>query len=354
MTAIDSLDWDGILEYIESEQAVLFIGPELAQIGEDPLSKNLSKKILDKFKNKIAYYHAQENLFLFSNRIVKNDAARFVRNYLTENQPNEYIYKMIAQIKFHLIVSLNPDSFLSDICYKYGVRHRFSYFKSKYKGTDDIEEPTIEKPLIYNLCGNKKDDESLILDYEDLFRFVASSLSAASLPVKLTAALEKARIFFFIGFSFERWHTQLLLRLLCGEEESQKYASTQQQVDDNTQEFLYHQFQIDFLEKNTSFLEALHQKCAEKGLLRDIYEASDQETTAILKRVQNDKDLYGALDLLKKKHQNTNYLHEVTLLMSQYNHLLDLKTKGTIDSRDYFVQYNKIIDNILDIANKHD
>jgi hypothetical protein len=350
MKDLQDLDWDTILDYIESEQAALLIGPEVMHFDGQPMNKAWRGQIWDKFRAKIAYNYEQDGLFLFSNKIAKNDAARFVRKFVNEREPEEAVYQKIAQIKFPLVVSINPDTYLSDVAHKYGVRHRFSYFKSRSKATDDVEEPQKELPLFYNLCGVVNDDESIILDYEDLFRLIASSVSAPGLPPKLQTALDKVRLFLFIGFQFENWHTQLLLRLLCGHEQTEKYAASRQHVDDETRDFLLHQFQIEFLEKDQSFLDALHDKCRSRNLLRNLANPASAEEIDIIKLIQTGKDLAAPLDVLRRQTDNTPVAHEATLLMGRYNSLMEEKNRGVMDSRDYFVEYNRLIDAILTTA----
>jgi len=352
MTDLNDLNWDTILNYIDSEQAALFIGPDIIQFEGKPLNRALRDNLRERFKDKIAHYHRQEGLFLFKGKIAKNEAAQYVRKYLDEHQPDETIFRKIARIKFPLVISINPDTYLSDICYKYGIRHRFSYFKSKDKASEDIEEPSKDLPLLYNLCGSKNEDESIILDYEDLFRLVSSSISAPGLPDKLKSSLEKVRLFIFVGFHFENWSTQLMLRLLCGKDESQKYAANTLSVDENTRDFLMHQFQIEFLEKDQLFIDALFDQCGQHQLLRDISDPASSDSIDIIRQIQIGKDLFKAFEMLRQKTMATPLYDEVTLLMSTYNTLLEEKKKGVLDSRDYFVQFNRTVDGLLSILRK--
>lgn len=347
MRSLEALEWDIILDYIESEQAALLIGPEIMYFDGKPMNMAWREGLHERFENKIAYFYEQEGFFLFANKIAKNDAARFVRKFINEREPDEAVYKKIIQIKFPLVISINPDTYLSDVAYKYGVRHRFSHFKSRNKATEDVEEPGKDLPLFYNLCGAVHDDESILLDYEDLFRLIASSVSAPGLPPKLQSALDKVRIFFFVGFQFEKWYTQLLLRLLCGQEESEKYATNRQQVDNEVRDFLLHQFQIEFLDKERSFLDHLHEKCAERKLLRPLAEPASADEINIIRLIQSGKELSSAFEILRQCTENTPEAHETTLLMARYNLLQEEKRKGTLDSRDYYMQYNRVIDGIL-------
>ena len=354
MKNLADLDWETILDYLKNEQAALLIGPGIVHIEDAPMNIAWRESIWKNFQNKIAYNYNKDGLFLFANRIAKNNAANHVRKYLNErspgkDSPEEEVYKKIIQIKFPLVVSINPDTYISDVAYTYGVQHRFSYFRNRSKAVEDVEEPQMALPLFYNLCGSVNDDESIILDYEDLFRLVSTSVGSPGLPPKLQAALSKVRMFFFIGFPFEKWYTQLLLRLLCGQEESEKYSSDQQQPDDEIRDFLYNQFQLEFLQKEESFLDALYAKCAEEDLLRPLADSASPAAVNIIRLIQTSKDLYAALEALRKYTSNTEYTNEATQQTARYNNLMEERRKGTLDSRDYFVEYNKIIDAMLQL-----
>ena len=216
----------------------------------------------------------------------------------------------------------------------------------------DVEEPQKDLPLFYNLCGTVYDDESIILDYEDVFRLVASSVGAPGLPPKLQTALGKVRIFFFLGFQFEKWYTQLLLRLVCGHEETEKYAANQQHVDQRVREFLLHQFQIEFLDKNQSFLDILHEKCGGRNLLRPLADPASPDEIRLIRMIQTGKELYGPLEFLRERTEKTTQSTEATLLLGRYNNLMEERKKGTIDNRDYFTEHNRIIDGILQTIRK--
>lgn len=352
MKDLQELDWETILDYIETEQAALLIGPEVMHFDGRPMNQVWRESVWNAFRSKIAYFYQQDGLFLFSNKIAKNNATNHVRKFLNERNPDETIFKKIIQIKFPIVISINPDTYLSDVAYKYGVKHRFSHFKSRSKAVEDVEEPQKNLPLFYNLCGTVNDDESIILDYEDLFKLISSSVSAPGLPPKLQTFLSKVRIFFFIGFQFEKWHTQLLLRLLCGQEESEKYAANRQIVEEHVCDFLLYQFQIDFIYPDQDFLDVLYEQCARRNLLRPLADQISADEIRIIRLIQTSKDLYAPLEELRRQTESGAATLESTLLIARYNNLMEEKKKGTLDSRDFFVEYNRIIDGILNIIRK--
>ena len=98
-----------------------------------------------------------------------------------------------------------------------------------------------------------------------------------------------------------------------------------------------------------SFLDALYAKCAEKDLLRPLADSASPAAVNIIRLIQTSKDLYAALEALRKYTEGSEHTNEATQQMARYNNLMEERRKGTLDSRDYFVEYNKIIDAMLQL-----
>ncbi len=182
MKSPDTLNWRRILRYIENEQAAILIGPEACIVKDKPLHQALEDHLIEMHEDTIAYHYKQDGLFLFEDKIAKNDAAQDVGFFFDEHASEEKPFRQLAEMKFHLYVSMNPDTYLSDTFYKYGIRHRFNYFRRQAvdlsldkENFNEVEAPDQDAPLIYNIFGSKNDDESLILVYEDVFFLIASS-----------------------------------------------------------------------------------------------------------------------------------------------------------------------------------
>ena len=126
--------------------------------------------------------------------------------------------RKILEIPFPLVISLNPDTFLFDIATT-NFEHRFNFRHFRFNGeqSDDTHLLAPDVPLIYNLLGSLEEDESIVLDYDDLFRFIQTTIGLRGLPDKVRIKLREANSFLFLGFDFEKWYAQLLLQMLTGE-----------------------------------------------------------------------------------------------------------------------------------------
>ncbi|MEY4926769.1 MAG: hypothetical protein RI894_1205 [Bacteroidota bacterium] len=339
---------------IKTQQCVLLIGPEIVQLGGKSLSRHLYHKLAAENGDDIAYYYEQHGLFLF-NEGGKEEIQREIRLFYERNEAvaalDKSIYKKIVEMPFHLVVSINPDSFLSDAAFAQQQQHRFAYFQNEGIAVEEVEQPLKETPLFYNLCGSIAKDASLILDYDDLFRLMKAAFASPSLPLKLAIALNEAKTFICIGFDFEKWYTQLLLQLLSGNKGKRikKYAIDTSIANEHTQTFLFDQFGIKFLGEEAAFFEHLYQEIKAEGLLRSLPTLASSKQVPLQQLIAANK-VAEALDYLHVNLTDEDDLHAVILLKSRQSNKEAVKHKGTIDIRDYNIEHNRIIDAILALS----
>ncbi len=199
MPNLSENDWQDILDDIQDQKAVLLIGPEIMKIDGKPLNRLMRDSLHARNPEDIAFYYERDGFFLFKSPESKVRVARQVKRFYRDIQPDAAILQRIVQMPFHLVVSVNPDTFVSEAFYKQGVQHRFHYFQHRHRDNenDEIEKPTRALPLVYNLFGSKDQDDSLVLDYDDVYKMLQSAFGPESLPNKLLRSFRRqARIFF--------------------------------------------------------------------------------------------------------------------------------------------------------------
>ena len=358
MTNFNTPEWDkkfrSIFADIRQNKCIVLIGPEIVKIGDRLLRDILRDRLNDSNADEIAHYYERDGFFLFRDKIAKEDIQRevvlFYQRHQTETDVEEDVFKQLVRLKTHLILSINPDNFLSDVAYKYGIKHRFAFFQHGGEAVAEVEDPTIEMPLFYNLCGATDRDDSLVLDYDDLFSLLSSLLNGSperGLPKKVRTALQTAKHFLFIGFDFDKWYSQLLLRLLSGEKAIRKFAIDPSEKEENTTTFLVKQFGIEFIEEEAVFLMELFRQCEAQGLMRSILEAQTPDAVRVIRYIQNGEVL-KALTYAYENTQIVEVRNTLTMLLSQFNNLQEQQKKGMIDSRDASVQWNRIVDSLLE------
>jgi hypothetical protein len=347
---------ENLLDDIEEQKCVLFIGPEVVNVGGKPIQEYLYQNLTKNYPDDIAFFYDKDGLFLFKDKLAKEDVQRALRRQLKQiinqgNQLDETTFVKIASIPFHLVISINPDTYLSDIALKYGLSHRFTYFNHRGDSNNDVELPTAKQPLYYNLCGAKHRDDSFVLDYDDLFSLLQASIGMPGLPERLRRTIQTAKSFLFLGFRFDRWYAQLLLRLLSGERAIKKIALQTDLADSATHTFLVQQFQVQFLGEESTFFNDLYQNCIDKKIIREPIEPRTAEQQQIIRHLQN-AEIFEALDLIIKSidiNKNTEQYHQAVMLQSRFSNLSNSNAKGTLDYREHNIEFNKIVDLLLEL-----
>jgi hypothetical protein len=133
--------------------------------------------------------------------------------YETNRQPTE-MHRKIAQLPFHLIISMSPDTMLQTAFEEMGLSHDFRYYR-KTENPEKIDRlPSKRSPLIYNLFGKYEDEDSLVATQNDIIEFLFAILGGFKLPMGILTPLKAAKVFLFMGFDFEKWYLKVLLKLL--------------------------------------------------------------------------------------------------------------------------------------------
>lgn len=364
--SFQSQEWQNkfkrLITDLKKQQCVVLLGPEIIKLGNQTMRQALREYLNDTNAADIAHYYERDGFFLFREEISKQDVQRevleFYDTHNTNSDVDESIFKALVQLKTHVILSINPDRFLSDVAYKYGIKHRFTYFQHGGEAVAEVEDPTFETPLFYNLCGSTDRDDSLVLDYDDLFSLLSSLLGSPGLPAKLDKAVKDAKHFLFIGFDFDKWYSQLLLRLLGGKKAIRKFAidpsrhlrDVTSAKEENTTVFLVKQFGIEFIEDEKKFLDAFFEHCREQGMMRDTIKAQTPDAITVIRHIQNG-EILKALTHAYDTVQDADSKKLLTIRLANYHDLEVRQKKGMIDSRDYTTQLNQIIDALMEAIN---
>lgn len=347
---MQDINWKFILNTIKSEKCVLLLGPELPIApGNKPVHNSLCNFLDVKNNKSISSYYDRDGFFLFPDGMAKTFVFYEMKDFFAQNFEND-ILKKITQIPFHLIISLNPDNKISETLNNYKIPHEFQYYRKKQK-PNEVDTPTKLAPLIYNLFGSISEEESLVLTHDDLFDFLHTSLGTYSLPVKLQKTLQDADNFIFLGFRFDRWYLQLLIRLLNPPDDKFKYIrySLSQNINADIKSFYVEQFKINFIENNeTAFIDTLHKKCEDEGLLRNFEHGQASLKDRLIASIEND-EIENVLKMLKEQYADTDNEDILMMQTSRYNRLQRNTNKGVLDSKEAELELNRIKDALIDL-----
>jgi Effector-associated domain 11/SIR2-like domain len=351
MSPITNRDWQDILTDLKKNRVVLLIGPEIKTATGDLLSQALHQHLTDIQPSFITYYYERDGIYLFKNKM---KAQRATGEFYEDVALDERLLQQIVQIPFDLILSINPDTVIADAFHRYSVPRDFYFFQHGGQANDDnLNEPSIKKPVVYNLFGLKEQDESFVLDYNDLYKMLKSLLGSPGLPAKLSKKLRDARTYIFIGFQFDKWYAQLLLKLLQDDSTNDKILSLNGALKDTaTHDFMISQFEIQFLDPQFSFLENLYQHCQEAKILRGVSEANNTPEGERMRQFIADANHSAALEALREATKgNKETENEVIALQSRLSQLNKELNDGILPSSEYHAELNKIVNALIEFVN---
>ena len=354
---MDNINWDDILEDIEEQRAVLLIGHNFLPNAHEALNARLT----DKLGDKLQHFYSRDGLFLFNDGDAKTTAQQETARFYRSNPPDEEMLKKIVEMPFRLMISANPDKFLVDAFTQFHQKLQFDYFSSNNKEREyKIDRPTDANPLLYNLCGSVEDQESLILDYDDLFKMLKTLLADLKIPNEIRLPLMKTTTYIFVGFHFERWYTQLFLRYLNMNDSqfsnnSRNYVLKTTFADADMQRFFMQQFNVKFIGADWAFFKTLHQRFGEKypSRLRKVVEQLSPTAATIVQLVAKN-DLVAAFSMLKIFASQLDAEEQKLLTMTEgaYHQYLNDKAEGIVLDQILNSELARVRKNILELAKK--
>ena len=355
---IPSSDLSRLVADIKAGKCALVLGPEIFSVQDEPLQTHIKSQLLDRFGDQIASYYERDGFFLLKNPDDKPEMQDEVQFLYKALQPAEALLRQIVEIPFSLVLSVNPDTFLRDLSFRCGLPNRFAWFDARKQ--EDFEMPDGSEaegqalreriPMYYNLCGCVEKPSTLVVDYDDLFRLLEGMLGAPKLPEKLLARLKDTTSYLFLGFQFDRWHTQLMLRLLDVKNAARRFAiQSPLPKEKDTEAFLLNQFRIRFLGDDADLLDHLHQQFNAAELLRPAQQPgtpAGQDITAFLQKGNLEKAVARLLDAAK----GSDMADAASQMSARYHQWSEQKNKGVADVRDLNLLFNQVCDGVLQLA----
>lgn len=241
--------YDHIVESFDSNigNCVLLLGPELV---EDNTGKNYKKQFKELAKahdDIVENYFENDNIFDFVDGGDSKFLRRKVKQYYKQ-VGNKKLLQKIARLKFPLVINFSPDLALNRVYEEKGIEFTYGYFSRASGSPNELDQPTKEKPLLFNILGSIDEDTSLILTHGDVHDTLEKLLAKRSLPNTMEKFLRAANTYVFLGFDYKSWYYQLLChRLYIKTQETYSILSTPDcTTNDYTNSIMGKHFKMDF------------------------------------------------------------------------------------------------------------
>jgi len=336
--------------YIDDGKCLLMIGPDIAFTqNNNPIHLDV-KKFFEKEQN---VEFDNDNFLTFKSNKDKTFFINKFKKFYDENSKSGDIHKKIAQIPFNFIISVSPDVILKNTFDSLGIPCIYDFYDKK-TNPKDIQNFSSEKPLIYNLFGCIKHEESLILTYDDLFEFLFAILDDKKLPRSIKEAINNVKVFLFIGFDFEKWYMRLILKMLNLNKEL-TMALENNFKSEPTKNFFIKNLEMELLPDDfNTVITQIYNDFSKKGKLRQVQELSENPVSTKVKDFVKQDDLEQALEMLEDFLSGKDEMlsNQVTMIFGQLASLTKRTLKGIIGEADAKLERNVITDRILTLANE--
>ena len=363
------IEWDYIIDTIKRRKCVLFIGPQIYQTTS---GKSLEEALCDFLQATledhpyIKCYYKEDGFFLFRKEQFRSKVIFKIRQFYEQHfHETETLLRKVAKIPFNIVINLNPDNLISRIYTELGIGHQTNFY-FKNNPIRPLKKPTDELPIIYNFLGSLDEEESLVLTHNDFFDYLASIIKGSSMDNQLKAELTQAKNYLILGFPFDKWYLQLLLRVLSLHSSTSKFEryASDDGLDAAMKALYRDQFQINFITNDIpKFIEQLYDECEKRGLLRE--EGSKQAKAENGQAIDLDDIIqliaYGKTNeafeqlrafLSEFSSIDKSLFNELVLLSGRFEILNQKKLIGTLYTQEDQVETAKITYSLLELINK--
>mgnify|MGYP000858785814 FL=1 len=354
-----TLNWKPILNDLEKERAVLLIGPDFIPHTGVSVAADFHAHLVEQLADDATHFFARDGLFLFDTAVSKMDAQTEAEAFYKGLPTDEEIFIPIAELPFPLVISVNPDLALPQFFSKRQLNFQFDYFSTKDKATPgNITKPSAASPLIYNLCGSIEDYQSLVLDFDDMFELLKNLLGDFGVPKAVNDMLVNATTYIFIGFQFDKWYTQLLLRYLNKNRDrfsnvNKNYATKTVVNDEDAKDFFQQQFNLTIYGGDYQFLHELHTEYAAFKKIRPLFNPIS-DRAALVRRLVQFNNIEGALERLEEYSADlpASDRDEVTIYKSNYYAWLTESRNRETSQENLDIKIARVRKGILDLTPK--
>jgi len=352
---LQNIDFETLINDIESEKCVLIIGPDIAMNRQQAsVYKGLMNYFAAKPQLNVAFDNDGLATFRGKPGPTKRTFYSHLKSYFEAEQVITPLHQKLAQMYFHLMLSLSPDTEMEKAFQEYSFPLDFKYY-NKTVNPDKIERlPNKHRPLLYNLFGVYHDEDSLIASQDDIIEFLFSILGSFRVPLGLMNVVKSAKVFIFLGCHFNKWYLKLILKLLELDRDAVTYANeSDERFDELAKTFYINNYQMEFLNVDSAqFIELLYAELKLRGKLKKLPDQAENPLKAKIRDLLAKDEMQDALDVLLD-HFEANLpddSNSIVLMSGRYNGLKRKIDKKTIAAEQAEIEMNQIRDGLLNLC----
>jgi hypothetical protein len=213
-------DWPSLTGSIEHGRCILMLGPDAFMADFDgevlPVTIGLARFVKEQLGPDHAGLDPTKPWSVYQAAIASEDAytligwvEKFYEKYDTVSDS----LRNLASLPFPLVINTSV-GLSAENAFKTAKSQTFvDYYDRTGEAHDQLPDPSIDAPILYNLFGSLSHPTSMILSENDRLDFLISIISEnPPLPTKLISALSDPRLsFLFLGFNLGQWQLRMLM-----------------------------------------------------------------------------------------------------------------------------------------------
>lgn len=244
-----------IVKRINEGKCLVILGPHLLGSNGSSTLALLNQHLADNLGDKVRYY-AEDGFVSFDDKTRELLIEDEVEGFFKSLAPND-LYRKLAEIPFSMVINTAPDTTLNEVLKEKGIGFDYDFY---HKGQAPKTPAKTQSRYLYNIFGDYREIDSMVLTYKDLYEYLQSIMGDNGLKIK--SMLREAKSVLFFGFSFDKWYFQLLLWLMQVED---KLLNSHDITQEAIKHFYHEEFDVEFFENNTAteIIEALYKAKAE-------------------------------------------------------------------------------------------
>ncbi|MDZ4792687.1 MAG: SIR2 family protein [Bacteroidota bacterium] len=226
-----------IARAIKKNDCVLFMGPELLQClngvnAPEAFSRLFSLELSKKLGNAGVYFDKElsNSISYIANRyedipnVVNRELGIEVQKSFAAAKVYKTVFDKIAQLKFPLVISTNPDDILEKQYKNLNIPYQSGFYD---RSNQNKNETTFDdsNSIIYKIFGSFENPYSILFTDNDRVQFAKNVVkNDPAIPPVIKVLLEN-KCCLFLGFNFQEWHLKILIDCLgLAKKEDQTFA----------------------------------------------------------------------------------------------------------------------------------